>query len=129
MRLVLATGNAGKIKEFKAAFADLNINFVLQNEFNIAEADETGLSYIENALIKARHASQCTGLPALADDSGVEVEALGGAPGIYSARYAGEKASAEENNTKLLQVLGNNPQRNARFQCVLVYLQHALDPN
>ena len=129
-RIVLASGNRGKLKELNDILAPLNVAVVPQGDFAVRDAEETGLSFVENAIIKARHACQVTGLPALADDSGLEVDALRGAPGIYSARYAGEGASDEENNRKLLTALeGLAPeQRTARFQCVLVFMRHAEDP-
>jgi len=127
---VLASSNAGKVREFNQLLADLQFEVVPQSQFNVADADETGLTFVENAILKARNAAQHTNLPALADDSGLEVDALHGAPGIYSARYAGPKASATENLEKLLAMLKDVPeeQRGARFHCVLVYLRHALDP-
>jgi XTP/dITP diphosphohydrolase len=137
-KIVLASGNAGKLREFSALFdthfAGLNIELIPQTQLNVTEAEETGLSFVENAILKARNACAATGLPALADDSGLEVDALQGAPGIYSARYAaaddgfGQGDSA--NNAKLLAALKNVPeaQRTARFQCVLVYMRHAADP-
>jgi XTP/dITP diphosphohydrolase len=128
-RIVLASGNAGKLREFNAMMADLGIEFVRQSEFGIQDADETGLTFVENALIKARNAAQHTGMPAMADDSGIVVDALGGAPGLYSARYAGEHGDDAANNTKLLQALQDVPdeQRTARFYCCIVYLRHAED--
>jgi len=128
--VVLASSNAGKVREFNQLLADLQFEVVPQSKFNVADADETGLTFVENAILKARNAAQHTNLPALADDSGLEVDALHGAPGIYSARYAGPKASATENLEKLLAMLKDVPeeQRGARFHCVLVYLRHALDP-
>jgi XTP/dITP diphosphohydrolase len=131
-KIVLASGNQGKLREFSAMFtehfSDADIKLIPQTELGVSDADETGLSFVENAIIKARHACQTTGLPALADDSGIEVDALKGAPGIYSARYSGEGDSG--NNTKLLRELADTPddQRTARFQCVLVYMRHAKDP-
>ncbi len=127
---VLATGNAGKLREMRALLEDLDVNIHAQSDFNVPEAEENGLSFVENALIKARNASRFTGLPALADDSGLEVDALDGAPGIYSARYAGPNASDDENNQFLLQSLANIPasKRTARFHCVLVMLRHWQDP-
>lgn len=129
-RIVLATGNAGKLKEIRALLAPLAFDVVPQGELGISDAAETGLTFIENALIKARHAAQHSGLPALADDSGLAVDALGGAPGIYSARYAGPQAHDTDNNQKLLRELADTPdaQRGARYHCVLVYLRHAADP-
>jgi XTP/dITP diphosphohydrolase len=128
--VVLASSNAGKVRELNQLLGGLQLEVVPQSHFNVADADETGLTFVENAILKARHAAQHTGLPALADDSGLEVVALHGAPGIYSARYAGAKASDAENLRKLLGLLKDVPEekRGARFQCVLVYLRHALDP-
>jgi len=128
--IVLASSNAGKVRELNQLLGGLQLEVVPQSHLNVADADETGLTFVENAILKARHAAQHTGLPALADDSGLEVDALHGAPGIYSARYAGAKASDTENLQKLLGLLKDVPQekRGARFQCVLVYLRHALDP-
>lgn len=131
-RIVLASGNKGKLREFSAMFsehfANDNVELIPQTELDVSDADETGLSFVENAIIKARHACQVTGLPALADDSGIEIDALDGAPGIYSARYSGEGDQA--NNAKVLENLKGIPeaQRTARFQCVLVYMRHAEDP-
>jgi len=129
-RLVLASGNRGKLREINQLLAGLTIEAIPQTEFAVSEAEETGLTFVENAILKARHAAQHTGLPALADDSGIEVDALNGQPGIYSARYAGKGASDQQNLDKLLQALTNVPdtERTARFQCVMVYLQHAEDP-
>jgi XTP/dITP diphosphohydrolase len=129
-RIVLASSNRGKLAEIQAVLAGLEIELIAQASLGVSDADETGLSFIENAILKARHAAELTGLPALADDSGLEVDALNGAPGIYSARYAGAGASDADNNTKLLAALAGvpDPQRSARFRCVLVYLRHALDP-
>ena len=128
--IVLASSNAGKLRELNQLLGGLQLEVVPQSHFNVADADETGLTFVENAILKARHAAQHTGLPALADDSGLEVAALHGAPGIYSARYAGAKASDAENLRKLLGLLKDVPEekRGARFLCVLVYLRHALDP-
>lgn len=127
---VLATGNAGKLAEMKALLDDLSIDIVPQSDFNVPDAEETGLCFVENALIKARNASRITGLPALADDSGLEVDALDGAPGIYSARYAGADASDDDNNRALLKALEEcaAEERTARFHCVLVMLRHWKDP-
>jgi XTP/dITP diphosphohydrolase len=126
--VVLASGNAGKLRELNKVLAPLDVSLQPQAQFNVPDAEETGLSFVENAIIKARAAAQHTGLPAIADDSGIEVDYLNGAPGIYSARYSG--AGDEANNVFLLQELGEIPeeQRSARFQCVLVYMRHALDP-
>jgi XTP/dITP diphosphohydrolase len=129
-RVVLATGNAGKLKEIREMLAGLDIEVVSQRELDIADAEETGASFVENALIKARHAAMASGLPAIADDSGLEVDALGGEPGIYSARYAGPQATDADNNRKLLDALSHLPpdRKTARFQCLMVYLRHAQDP-
>lgn len=128
--LVLASNNAGKIKEFNALLSDLGFDVKAQKEFAVEDADETGLSFIENAILKARHACEKTGLPALADDSGIEVDYLDGAPGIYSARFAGEHGNNQANNELLLQKLAGVPteQRSARFHCVLAYMRHKDDP-
>lgn len=128
-RAVLATGNPGKAREFAALLADLGIEVLPQSAFGVPEAAETGLSFIENAILKARNAARHTGLAALADDSGIEVDALNGAPGIYSARYAGVGAGDAANLEKLLEVLRAVPaeQRSARFRCVLVWMRHAED--
>ena len=129
-KIVLASGNKGKLKEFQQIFASRNINVLPQSHFRIDDAEETGLTFVENAIIKARHAAKRSGLPALADDSGLEVDALRGKPGIYSARYAGLKATDADNNAKLLQAMANVPEheRTARFHCVLVLMRHAEDP-
>ena len=129
-QLVLASGNKGKLAEFSQLFTDKNIEVIPQNQFDTPEAEETGLSFVENAIIKARNACKHSGLPSLADDSGLEVDALQGAPGIYSARYAGADASDQDNYLKLLEALKDVPeeQRTARFQCVLVYMRHENDP-
>jgi XTP/dITP diphosphohydrolase len=129
-KIVLASGNRGKVREFNQLFAGLGIEVVPQTEYDVPEIEETGLTFVENAILKARNAAAHTGLPAVADDSGLEVDALQGAPGIYSARYAGVGASDEQNLTKLLNALGELPQaqRTARFQCLLVYMAHELDP-
>ena len=126
--VVLASGNAGKLRELAKVLAPLGVILKPQAQFNVPDVEETGFSFVENAIIKARAAAQHTGLPAIADDSGIEVDHLNGAPGIYSARYSG--AGDEANNVLLLQELGEIPeeQRSARFQCVLVYMRHALDP-
>lgn len=129
-QIVLATGNAGKVRELQHLLESADIEVLPQTKFDTPEADETGLTFVENAIIKARNAAQHTGLPAIADDSGIEVDALMGAPGIYSARYAGVGAGDLANNEKLLEALKDVPdeRRTARFQCVLVYMRHALDP-
>ncbi|MCE0801076.1 XTP/dITP diphosphatase [Buttiauxella sp. S04-F03] len=129
-KVVLATGNAGKVRELADLLGDFGLDVVAQTELGVESAEETGLTFIENAILKARHASQVTGLPAIADDSGLAVDVLGGAPGIYSARYAGVDASDQQNLEKLLTTLKDVPdeQRKARFHCVLVYMRHAEDP-
>lgn len=130
-RIVLASNNANKVREFNQLLADFHIQVVPQGEFpGVPEAEETGLSFVENAIIKARNAALYTGLGAIADDSGIEVDALQGAPGIYSARFAGVGAGDEANNRKLLEALRDVPEaeRSARFQCLLVYMRHAEDP-
>jgi XTP/dITP diphosphohydrolase len=126
--VVLASGNAGKLRELAQVLAPLAVALKSQAEFAVPEVAETGLSFVENAIIKARAAAQHSGLPAIADDSGLEVDFLNGAPGIHSARYSGDGDAA--NNAKLFQALAGIPeeQRGARFQCVLVYMRHALDP-
>jgi XTP/dITP diphosphohydrolase len=128
-RLVLATGNAGKAREIDALLAPAGVAIVSQAEFGIEPVEETGATFIENAIIKARHAAACSGLPAIADDSGLVVEALGGEPGIRSARYAGEGGDAA-NIHRLLGALGGVPpaQRGARFVCIAVLLRHPADP-
>lgn len=129
-KVVLATGNAGKVRELASLLRDFGLDIVAQTELGVESAEETGLTFIENAILKARHAAAITGLPAIADDSGLAVDALGGAPGIYSARYAGVDASDRQNLEKLLMALNDVPdgQRQAQFHCVLVYLRHADDP-
>ncbi len=129
-RIVLASNNAGKLREFNHILADQPVEVIAQAEFCFAEVEETGLSFVENAILKARNASQHTGLPAIADDSGIEVDALNGAPGIYSARFAGEGATDQQNLEKLLRDMGDvaDLDRTARFQCLLVYIRHANDP-
>lgn len=129
-RIVLATGNNGKVAELSQMLACLDIEVVPQTAFAVPEIEETGLTFVENALLKARNAAKHSGLPAIADDSGLEVDALNGAPGIYSARFAGPDASDEDNNAKLLTELADvtDAERAARFQCVLVYLRHENDP-
>ncbi len=129
-QVVLASGNRGKVLEIGALLAYLAIEVVPQSDFNLSEAEESGLTFVENAIIKARHAAELTGLPAIADDSGLEVDALNGAPGIYSSRFAGADATDQQNLEKLLADLKEVPksQRTARFQCVIVYMEHAADP-
>ena len=128
--IVLASSNKGKVREFNQLLAALDITVRPQGEFNVEDAEETGLTFVENAILKARNAAQHTGLPAIADDSGLEVDALNGAPGIYSARYAGAGASDQANLEKLLADLHDvaEADRTARFQCLLVYMRHANDP-
>lgn len=128
--VVLATGNQGKVKELSSLLAEHAIEIVPQSNFDVPEVAETGTTFVENAIIKARHAAKITGLPAIADDSGLEVDALDGEPGVYSARYAGENASDDDNTNKLLHALKETPasEKTARFHCVLVYMQHANDP-
>lgn len=128
--IVVATGNQGKLKEINQVLNPFGLQALGQKEFKVPEIEETGLTFVENAILKARNASELTGKPALADDSGLEVDALQGAPGIYSARYAGADASDADNVAKLLSALQGLPreQRKARFQCVMVYLRHANDP-
>ncbi len=121
-KVVLATGNAGKVRELASLLNDFGLDVVAQTELGVESVEETGLTFIENAILKARHAAKVTGLPAIADDSGLAVDALGGAPGIYSARYAGLEASDQQNLEKLLDALQNVPdgERQAQFHCVLV---------
>jgi XTP/dITP diphosphohydrolase len=130
MRVVLATGNPGKVLELRAMLEPLAIEVVPLSQFTHEAVAETGLTFVENAIIKARHAAQLSGLPAIADDSGLEVDALHGAPGIYSARYAGEHASDDDNLRKLLATLAGRPasERGGRYCCALVYLRWAQDP-
>jgi len=129
-KVVLATGNAGKVRELASLLNDFGLDVVAQTELGVESVEETGLTFIENAILKARHAAKVTGLPAIADDSGLAVDALGGAPGIYSARYAGLEASDQQNLEKLLDALQSVPdgERHAQFHCVLVYMRHADDP-
>ena len=128
--IVLASNNQGKLKEFQALFSPLAIDIKPQRELGVEDADETGLSFVENAIIKARHACAITGMPAISDDSGLEVDALQGAPGIYSARFSGAEATDQKNNALLLEKLAglDESQRSARFHCVLVYMRHEKDP-
>lgn len=131
-RVVLATGNTGKLREINRMLAGLGIEALAQSEFGVPQVAETGTSFVDNAILKARNAAQHTGLPAIADDSGIEVDALNGAPGIYSARYAGPGASDAENLQKLLAELRDVPdaRRSARFRCVVAYVPdaHAATP-
>ena len=130
-RLVLASGNPGKLKELSALLVDLGYELHAQSEFDVPEVDETGTTFVENAIIKARHAAALTGLPALADDSGIEVDALDGAPGVYSARFSGPGASDADNNALLVETLSDIPsrQRSARYRAVIVLMRHAADPS
>ena len=129
-KIVLASNNKGKVREFNELFVNLGWEVIPQAELGVDEIEETGLSFVENAILKARNAAAHTGLPAIADDSGIEVDALNGSPGIYSARFAGLDASDEANLQKLLTDLKNVPdsERSARFQCLLVFMRHDLDP-
>ncbi|REL27809.1 RdgB/HAM1 family non-canonical purine NTP pyrophosphatase [Thalassotalea euphylliae] len=132
-KIVLATGNQGKVNELANLLAAHNIEVLPQSQFDVPDVAETGTTFVENAIIKARHAAKITGLPAIADDSGLAVDALGGAPGVYSARYSSDIAdqvSNATNNDKLLAALADVPEqeRTARFHCVLVYMRHADDP-
>ncbi|MCT7942920.1 RdgB/HAM1 family non-canonical purine NTP pyrophosphatase [Shewanella holmiensis] len=127
-QIVLASGNKGKLNEFDQMLAKFNIQVLAQSQFDVPEVAETGTTFVENAIIKARHAASVTGKPAIADDSGIEVDALDGEPGIYSARYSGEGATELSNYQKLLAEMTSKPHRAARFQCVLVYMRHAKDP-
>ncbi len=127
-KLIVASSNAGKLREFGQILGPLGIEAVPQSECAVPDAEEPHLTFLENALEKARHASRMTGLPALADDSGICVDALGGEPGIHSARYAGEPRSDMRNNEKLLEALKNCEKRSAHYHCVIVYLRHAEDP-
>lgn len=127
-KLVIASNNAGKLREFQHMLAPLGIEVLTQAQLGISEAEEPHCTFIENALAKARHVSQASGLPALADDSGICVEALGGAPGVFSARYAGEPKSDRRNNDKLLQAMQGVIDRRAHYYCVLVLVRHADDP-
>lgn len=128
-KVVLASGNQGKLREFFRILGDVGFEIAAQSDYNVIDVPETGLTFVENAIIKARNASQQSGLPALADDSGIEVDALNGQPGIYSARYSGE--GDEANNLKLLEEMKDVPdaERTARFRCCIVYMRHAEDPS
>jgi XTP/dITP diphosphohydrolase len=127
-RLVLASGNPGKLREFGDLLAPLAFEVVPQGELGVPEAEEPHYTFVENALAKARHASQHTGLPALADDSGICAAALGGEPGVHSARFAGEPKSDARNNEKLIALLSDKPDRRAHYYCVIVLVRHADDP-
>lgn len=128
--IILASGNQGKLAELQRLLAPTGISVAAQSDYSVPDIEETGLSFIENAILKARNACAHSGLPALADDSGLEVDALRGQPGIYSARYSGPGATDTRNNNKLLEALQGvaDAQRSARFRCVLVYMRHAEDP-
>lgn len=130
MKVVLASNNPGKVREFNALLSQFDIILIPQSELGVKDTEETGLSFVENALLKARNASLSTGLPALADDSGLSVDAIDGSPGIYSARYAGPNASAKDNIDKLLSELNHVPdeRRHAHFYCALVFMSHEKDP-
>ncbi len=127
-KLVIASGNAGKLREICHLLEPLGIEVLPQSAFNITEVEEPYCTFLENALAKARHASKSSGLPALADDSGICVNALNGGPSVYSARYAGESKSDEQNNQKLVDVLRNQPNRKAHYYCIIVLVRHADDP-
>ena len=129
-KIVLASNNPGKVREINQLLHDLDIEVVAQSDFGVPEVEETGLTFVENAILKARNAAHHTGLPALADDSGIEVDALNGAPGIYSARYAGAGASDADNLDKLVKSINalDNAPRQARFQCLMVLMKHENDP-
>jgi XTP/dITP diphosphohydrolase len=127
-QLVLASSNEGKIREIRRVLAPLDIEVIPQAHFQVPEADEPHGTFLENALAKARHAATLTGLPALADDSGICVDALDGAPGVYSARFAGEPKSDERNNDRLLELLAQTDNRRAHYYCVIVLVRHAHDP-
>ena len=129
-RVVLASGNKGKLREINQLLEGLHITAVPQTQLGVTDVEETGLTFVENAILKARHAAQLTGLAAIADDSGIEVDALHGEPGIYSARYSGVDASDADNLRLLLDKLRDIPeaQRSARFQCLMVYMRHGKDP-
>ncbi len=130
-KLVIASGNPGKLREFAALLEPLDYEVHTQSEFDVPDVPETGTTFVENAIIKARHAAEVTGLPALADDSGIEVDALDGAPGVYSARFSGADATDEKNNALLIEKLRDVPQdqRSARYRAVIVYMRHAKDPS
>ena len=130
-KILLASNNPGKIREIESILAGHDLQVIPQSALAIGDVDETGQTFIENALIKARHAAGLANLPAIADDSGLEVDALGGAPGVYSARYAGPGATDDANNAKLLAALAGVPmaQRTARFRCVMAFVRHADDPH
>ena len=128
-RIILASNNPGKVREIQQLLTGCGVEIIPKSDLDIADVAETGLTFVENAILKARHAATLSGLPAMADDSGLEVDALNGAPGIYAARYAGPGSSDTDNNARLLRELKDIPdgQRRARFQCVIVYMRHAKD--
>ncbi|RLA08208.1 MAG: non-canonical purine NTP pyrophosphatase, RdgB/HAM1 family [Gammaproteobacteria bacterium] len=130
-KIILSSSNPGKLKEFKQLFKTINIDIIPQSQMNIKDVPETGLTFIENALIKARNACKVGGMSAIADDSGIEVDALNGDPGIYSARYGGTNTTDDKNNQKLIENLKNIPSdgRTARYQCALVFMKHDKDPS
>jgi XTP/dITP diphosphohydrolase len=130
-KLVIASGNKGKLKELSALLEPLDYEVHTQAEFGVPEVEETGTTFVENAIIKARNAAQFTGLPAVADDSGIEVDALDGAPGVYSARFSGPDANDDSNNALLVEKLADVPEqlRSARYRAVIVYMAHARDPS
>ncbi|QLB40636.1 MULTISPECIES: RdgB/HAM1 family non-canonical purine NTP pyrophosphatase [Mannheimia] len=128
IKVVLATSNLGKVKEMADVLAEFGFEVIAQSEFGIETPEETGLTFVENALIKARFASKITGLPAIADDSGLSVEALDGEPGLYSSRYAGEQATDADNRKKLLTVMSDKDNRLAKFVSCIVFLKHETDP-
>jgi len=130
-KLVIASNNQGKLRELSALLEPLDYEVHTQSEFGVGDADETGTTFVENAIIKARHAAEITGLPAIADDSGIEVDALDGAPGVYSARFSAPNATDEKNNALLVEKLRAVPEqeRTARYRAVIVYMRHAKDPS
>ncbi len=129
-KIVLASGNAGKVREINKLFVGSGIEVIPQTDLNVPEVPETGTTFVENAIIKARHAAEVTGLPAISDDSGIEVDALDSRPGVYSARYAGKNASDENNNNLMLKELQGIPEakRTARYQCLIVFMRSHTDP-
>lgn len=129
-KIVLASGNAGKVREINHLFENYGIEVLPQSEFGVPEVPETGTTFVENAIIKARHAAKCTGLPAISDDSGIEVDALDARPGVYSARYAGEGCNDTDNNDKMLEELQGvaEADRTARYQCLIVFMRDHNDP-
>ena len=127
-QIVIATSNAKKLIEIQSILADMNVEILPQSHFKIASAEEPFHTFVENALIKARHASRLSELPAIADDSGISVDILGGQPGVLSARFAGEPSSDQKNNEKLLKLLENETNRKAHYTCVIVFVKHELDP-